>query len=156
MKNEHPLVIGVGNEFRGDDGIGLFVARTIEKLSPPEIEVVEASGEGTQLMKHWENHSTVYLVDALYSGANIGEIHRLTPRDVLKFQKWFKCSSHQFGIPQAISMAQEMGTLPEHVVVFGIESRNFEFNTTVSEEVKNTAQLVVHLILKELVKIPLS
>ena len=42
----HVVVIGVGNEFRSDDGVGLVIARRIRERVPATVAVVEASGEG--------------------------------------------------------------------------------------------------------------
>ena len=47
------LLIGVGNEFRNDDALGILVAREIRRRNVPGVTVVERSGEGTALMDAW-------------------------------------------------------------------------------------------------------
>ena len=48
------LVIGVGNEFRGDDAAGLFVVRKLREKVAHEAVLVEATGEGANLMERWK------------------------------------------------------------------------------------------------------
>ncbi|HID50757.1 MAG TPA: hydrogenase maturation protease, partial [Anaerolineae bacterium] len=57
------LVIGVGNIFRGDDSVGLVVARRVREAAPPDVVVLEQSGEGAALMEAWREAEFVILVD---------------------------------------------------------------------------------------------
>jgi hydrogenase maturation protease len=68
------LVIGVGNEYRRDDAVGLIVARRLRELSPRNVTVIEESGEGTNLMESWTGADMVILIDAASSGARPGTI----------------------------------------------------------------------------------
>ena len=64
------LVIGIGNEFRSDDGAGIVVARAIEGKKLPGVTVIEQSGEGAALMDILNEADNVYLVDAVSSGSS--------------------------------------------------------------------------------------
>jgi hydrogenase maturation protease len=64
MGVERPiLVIGVGNEFRTDDGLGILAAREIRRRTYPGVEVLEAGGEGTALLESWKGYDHVLIVD---------------------------------------------------------------------------------------------
>ena len=69
------LIIGIGNEFRQDDGIGILIARKIKLMNLPNIEVHEASGEGSELIEMWKGKSSVIIVDAVNSGKESGKIY---------------------------------------------------------------------------------
>src|SRR4030042_1787160 len=71
------LIIGVGNEFRGDDGAGLVVSRRLRALALEGARVLEVEGEGTAVMAAWKGADAVILVDAVHSGAAPGTVHRL-------------------------------------------------------------------------------
>ncbi len=45
------LLIGVGNQFREDDAVGLKIARQIGDMNLPSVIVCEESGEGASLME---------------------------------------------------------------------------------------------------------
>jgi len=40
------VVIGVGNDFRRDDGAGRIVARKVKDTAGKDVRVIEASGDG--------------------------------------------------------------------------------------------------------------
>ena len=70
------LVIGVGNDYRGDDAVGLIVARRIREMNLPQVQVIESDGEFTRLMESWKDAESVILIDAVQSGVAPGTIHR--------------------------------------------------------------------------------
>jgi hypothetical protein len=72
--NRKILVIGVGNEYRGDDGIGILLAREIAKKSLDDVIVAEEAGEGTSLMSCWETYDRVILIDAVRQANEPGKI----------------------------------------------------------------------------------
>jgi hydrogenase maturation protease len=71
------LVIGIGNDFRCDDKIGLETVRLLKQKNIPGIEIIEESGEGTALMERWKDAEYVFLIDAVSSDAQPGTIHRI-------------------------------------------------------------------------------
>src|SRR5262249_46565971 len=71
-----PLIIGIGNEYRGDDAVGLIVARRLKVRLADSAIVIEQSGDGAALMEAWRDAETVIIIDAMMSGAAPGTIHR--------------------------------------------------------------------------------
>ena len=47
------VVIGVGNEFRRDDGVGLRVLETLRPLVPDTVRLVASDGEPVRLIEEW-------------------------------------------------------------------------------------------------------
>lgn len=115
------LVIGIGNEFRGDDAIGLLAARDVDALHLPGVRVVESRGDGARLMRMWKGMSTVLLIDAVHSGSPAGTLHRLDASRHPIPATFLCTSSHQFGLAEAIETARALGELPAKVVVIGVE-----------------------------------
>ena len=70
-------VVGVGNELRGDDGVGLVVARALEGTLPKDVRVLECEGEPVSLLSAWEGCERTIVVDATQSGAQPGTIRRI-------------------------------------------------------------------------------
>lgn len=119
--NSGVLVIGIGNEFRGDDAIGLLAVRDLAKRHLPGVQVVESRGDGARLMRMWKRATTVLLVDAVHSGSPAGTLHRLDASRHPIPAKFLCTSSHQFGVGEALETARAFGELPPRVVVFGVE-----------------------------------
>lgn len=137
------LLIGVGNEFRSDDALGILVAREIRRRDLPGLTVVERSGEGTALMDTWAGAELVIVVDAVVGGKDPGEIHRLdAARDEIP-RGLFHYSSHAFGVAEAIAMARELHVLPPRVILYGIEGKEFGDGVGLSDQVvKNIPHLI--------------
>jgi hydrogenase maturation protease len=143
------LLIGIGNTYRSDDGVGLVVIRELRAKELPETFCVESNGDGAALIDAWTNASKVILIDAVSSGAKPGTIHRFDALTqpipaVLSFP-----STHAFGVAEAVQLAGALHQLPASLLVYGIEGKNFSAGTSLSPEVEDAAHEVVEQILKE-------
>ena len=144
------LVIGVGNEFRGDDEAGLVVARRLRERELPGVTVIEQSGEGSDLIAAWEGAECVYLIDAAHSGADLGTIHRFEAHQEKIPIHYLSFSSHAFGVLEAIALARKLGQLPSKLVVYGIEGGSFELGSGINPTVEQAIGEVVQLLSMEL------
>jgi hydrogenase maturation protease len=143
------LVIGIGNGFRSDDGAGLVAARRLKEQSSSSFRVLEHNGEGADLMESWEGADAVFLLDAVRSGAPPGTVHRWDAGLRHLPAAAFHGSTHAFSLAEAIEMARVLGRLPQHVVVYGIEGRNFKAGTRLSSEVQGGVSRLVRRVLLE-------
>lgn len=142
------LLIGIGNEYRSDDRIGLEVARQIRKKQFPCVIVKEESGEGTALMEAWRGCESVIIRDAVSSGVKPGTIFEIDARGKNVPAKFFHYSTHAFSVAKAIELARTMKTFPSRVLVYGIEGADFSAGTNISHAVQESAEQVVEQILK--------
>lgn len=145
-----PLIIGLGNEFRRDDGAGLIVARQLRNLLDGKIQVLEASGEGASLMDAWSGAHTVVLVDAVNSGARPGTVHRLDASKEPIPSNFFHYSTHAFSVAEAVELARTLGQLPPRLIVYGVEGTDFSSGQGLSPEVVIAVEQVAQSIAAEL------
>ncbi len=144
------LVIGIGNEFRSDDGVGLMIGCRIKELKLAGVEVLSLAGENGDLLRAWRNHEAVILVDAVLSGSSVGTIHRI---DLKRQELPSKCSgssSHALGLAESVELARVLGTLPSRCIFFGIEVVNVGMGTRISKLVAKAADEAVRLIQREI------
>ena len=144
------LIIGLGNEYRRDDAVGLVVARRLREAAPESVLVLEETGEGASLLESWRDADTVILIDAVRSGAKPGTVHRIDAQAQPIAKKFFRFSTHAFGVAEAVELARALGRLPPRLIVYGVEGRNFEAGVGLSPEVEATAPGVVGAVLAEL------
>jgi hydrogenase maturation protease len=151
------LVIGVGNDYRGDDAAGLIVARRLRAMNLPDVQVIESDGEFTRLMESWKEAEKVILIDAVQSGAAPGTIHRFDANKQKLPASLWQGSTHAFGVAEAIAMAQALGRLPRCFMVFGIEAQSFELGAPLSVAITRAMQETIQLLLdlKALALLPL-
>lgn len=151
--NAHPnvLVVGVGNEDRGDDGLGIAAARRVHARNLPNVLVKEQSGGGTDLIDllRMTNAGRVYIIDAMTSGASPGTIERMDVHDSPLPARLTLNSSHLFGIAQAIELARVMGWLPSRLTVYGIEGKHYEHHAPLTQEVLSAIETVVERIAQD-------
>jgi len=144
------LIIGLGNEYRRDDAVGLVVARRLREAAPLSVLVREETGEGASLLESWQDADTVILIDAVQSGAAPGTVHRLDAHERPIAREFFRFSTHAFGLAEAVELARALGRLPPRLIVYGVEGKSFEAGVGLSPEVEAAAQVVVDRVLGEL------
>ncbi len=141
------LIIGIGNRFRRDDGVGPRVAERLRRRGLP---AVEHSGEGAGLIEAWSAARRVVVVDAVASGAAAGTLYRLDAASAELPRNFFRYSSHLFGLAEAIATARALGRLPPELIVHGIEGGDFGFGDDLTPEVAAAAEIVTERIAGEL------
>lgn len=144
------LIIGVGNEYRGDDSAGLVVARELSALALPRVDILEHSGEAGSLMDTWREANRVFLIDATRTGTGLGTIYRFNVDGASIPMQFRSTSTHDLGIAEAIELARLMGRLPKHLVVYGIEGQNFTVGAALSLPVERACREVVARVAREL------
>ncbi len=140
-------VIGVGNAFRRDDGVGLRVIEEIRRRDP-SVTALERDGEPTRLLDAWEGADAVVVVDALHSGAAPGTVRTFPVEDDSAFPRATSPSSHGAGVAEAIELGRVLGRLP-CVVLCGIEGADFGEGPALSPAVLPAVDEAVSRVLAE-------
>jgi hydrogenase maturation protease len=142
------VVIGVGNEFRGDDAAGLLAARRLRRHAG--VRAVEHTKDGLSLMEHWRPLDHVVVVDALRSGHEPGTVFRFeaTEGPVPGDAGWV--STHSPGVAEGIETARALGRLPLSLTVYGIEAERVDPGDRVTPAVADAVEEVARAILDEL------
>jgi len=115
------VVIGVGNPYRRDDGVGSAVAELLRDL--PGVEVAQSLGETTDLMELWDGADLAILVDAILvdavrtDPARPGRIHRLS----VPAAGCGAASTHGPGLGEAVELARVLDRLPARLVLYAVE-----------------------------------
>jgi hydrogenase maturation protease len=130
-------VIGVGNAWRGDDAVGLLVARHLKADQLPQVEIVECRGTVTAVREAWNDAAGVIVVDAVVSGSRPGAIYRFNAHGGgVPAQLSRSSSSHGWGVAEALALGQLFKELPPYLIIYGIEGQNFGPGQEVSQEVE--------------------
>ena len=144
------LVLGIGNRFRSDDAVGLLVAQKLQSLNLTEVEAHELDQCcGLNLIDLWKDAQSVVLVDAMCAGLPAGSVRRWEHSLSSSVPLLPLRSSHTLSIAYAITLAQVLDQLPEHLVVYGIEGSSFLHGTELSPGVSNQVRSVVRRISDE-------
>ena len=149
---EEVVVIGVGNLYRSDDGLGPLVVRNLRAMMPGGARFIEHSGEGAGLMQACSGAGRVIIVDAVSSGTAPGTIHRIDcSRKQIPAGISFR-SSHAFGVAEGIATAEVLGQLPPEIILFGIEASSYKSGTAVSTPVQTAIPHLSAIIVEEILR----
>jgi hydrogenase maturation protease len=142
-------IIGLGNDYRRDDGIGLYVARKLKELNLSHATILEVSDVAGGLLDALNGTNSAIIVDAVSSGSVPGttfciDVHSQTiPSGV------FRTSTHAMNVADVILLSKVLGNLPAYCWVYGIEGGEFGMGTTLSKAVQDAAEAVVKKIAGE-------
>ncbi|UCG63175.1 MAG: hydrogenase maturation protease [Candidatus Zixiibacteriota bacterium] len=146
-KKTESLVIGIGNEYRGDDAVGLYILRKLAGLAPGKCVLKESPGEAVHLINTWEGYRNVILVDAVRASSAAGTVHRIDAIRQKLPDNWVHHSAHTVSLPEAISLARTLRVMPDSLTIYGIEGTNFEPGSRISQVVKKAADDLIPEIL---------
>lgn len=144
LHNGKIIVFGVGNLYRSDDAVGLIVLEKLKFQNLPGVKFLEIDGDGFSLLQEWTERDKVIIIDAVSSGSSPGTIFRF---DLLKQNipnKGFHFSSHAFNIISAIELAAQLKKLPAKLRLFAIEGKSFDFGSSISNDVLEASEIVIH------------
>lgn len=147
-------VICLGNLWRGDDAVGLLAARELRKRLATTTRVLEAEGDGLAFLDLLDGTDRVILVDAVMRGGQPGQIIRL---DLSQESRWgaaVPCSTHAFGLGEAIDLARTLGRLPPLVIFYGIVIESVEPGAPLSNPVQAGIEHIVSQVKEEVERAP--
>ena len=70
------VIIGIGNDFRTDDGAGPEAARRVATFHFPGVSVIDGVGDGTDLINAWEGKELAIVIDCVHSDNQPGRVYR--------------------------------------------------------------------------------
>ncbi|MFR9757111.1 hydrogenase maturation protease [Streptomyces sp. TR06-5] len=135
-------VIGIGNTFRRDDGVGWAVVahlreRSVRWEAPPVL--ARSDGDPGRLIALWEDTALTVVVDACFPrSATPGRVHRwcaVSLTAALHSAAAGRHSTHGFGPAEALRLGDALGRRPERLVVYGVEGADRSLGTGLTRAV---------------------
>jgi hydrogenase maturation protease len=143
------LVLGLGNVLMGDEGIGVYVVRALEKHTlPAGVECLDGGTGGFTLLEPLENADRIFLIDAASDGNPIGTISRTTPQFSRDYPPTL--TAHDVGMKDLLDMFYIQGGTHEIVLYAITIDPHQPIRMSLSEEGEKHAALAERQILAEL------
>jgi len=147
------VVIGIGTEFRRDDGAGPAVIAQLRGQVPAGVRLVVTDGEPTRLIDAWTGTALAVVVDAVrVSGPrplHPGQVHRFVV-DRPGTRAGQAASSHGFGLDDAIALATALDRMPGRLIVHAIEAADLTQGPGLTPAVAAAVDTVALAILDDL------
>ena len=146
--NSPVVVIGIGNEYRCDDGVGPAVAADINERALPGVRVVTGVQDPISLLDVWSGVALAVVIDAaVASPSTPGRIHRITVSDVTAADG---VSTHGLDVTQALALGQAVGREPDQLVVFTVEAADTGHGIGLTPQVARAVPQVVDMVVAEI------
>jgi len=141
------IVVGLGNEIAGDDGVGIYVARILEHRfqNTPNVDVVALPWAGLALLDVLRGRTHAAIIDCLVSGNHTpGTVVRLEEGEIAGSVRLN--SFHDISFPTALALGREMGwAMPGVVAIWAVEAERVdEFHEGLSPAVAAAVDPLVH------------
>ncbi len=151
------VVIGLGNEFRRDDGAGPAVVELLRAYPLRDVELLVSEGEPGGLLTDWTGASLAVVVDAvLASPAVPGRRHRVEAGldgtdDPAAGLAWGPAaSSHGLGLGEAVSLGKVLGRLPARLILHGVEAAHLDLGEGLSPAVAASLGPLAEAVLRDI------
>jgi hydrogenase maturation protease len=147
------VVIGVGNEFRRDDGIGLEVLSRLREHAgagaEARVKLVHSDGEPASMIEAWTGASLAVVVDAVVADAPApGRMHRFViGRDAPAGDN--AVSSHGLGVAEAVGLATALGRMPDRLIIHAVEAGDVGHGVGLTPAVSAAAAALTAAVLRD-------
>jgi hydrogenase maturation protease len=147
-------IIGFGNIFMGDDGIGV---RIIEELQQRQvfkgnenIELVDGGTSGIDLIFMLKDADRAIIIDAVDAGQEIAQIVVFAPNEIVDFKKKvFKSYSlHDIDLAEAFELVRKLN-LQADIKIIGIKPKNVGYSDKLSPEIENIIPEIIARVIEE-------
>ena len=153
MNNTQTLILGLGNTIRGDDGIGIRLARKLKDTLLPGYEIKELAAAGLDLIEEIAGYNKVFFIDAIQTpDGKPGQVYHLPLQD---FKSSCNLSStHALNIKQVLELGKKLtGENMPQVEILAVEAKRLdEFSEDLSPELEAQFNKIVEKIRGEVEK----
>ncbi len=145
-------IIGVGNLLMGDDGVGIHVARELEKIDlPANVDVYDAMTNSFMVLEYMDGAEKAIIIDAYKGGRKPGSIYRIRfDPEALRYADRVELSLHDMDFIDALNSGREAYTYPGEIIILGVEPERVSLNTELSPTLKKAMPEIIKTVLAEI------
>lgn len=147
--NSGVVVVGLGNSYRKDDGVGVAAATALDELALPHVRVVTGIADPMSLLEAWSGARLALVIDAaVVTSTTPGRVSRCTLSDVRTGSE--RLSSHSVDIGRTYALGQALGRVPDALVMFTVEVTDTGHGIGLTAQVAGSVSKVVGLAVAEI------
>jgi hydrogenase maturation protease len=146
--NGDAVVIGLGNRYRGDDGVGVVAAAELNRLALPAVRVVTDIAEPMGLLEAWSGATLAVLIDAAVgTPPTPGRVRRCGLSEVAAGDG---LSSHSVDVVRTHALGQALGRVPDELVLLTVEVADTDHGVGLTPRVERAIPEVVGIAVAEI------
>lgn len=147
MAERKTLILGVGNPFRRDDGIGPAVIQRLQADNnlPNGVDVRDGGTDGLALLDYMQGYDRVLIVDAVDMGLTPGEIRIFSPEEATLHINADALSTHGFGVAEVVALMERLDMRLD-LKILGIQAQDVAFGDEMSPAVAAQLDALLELV----------
>jgi hydrogenase maturation protease len=137
------LVMGIGNTLLGDEGVGVYALRELEKLPWPDgVEFLDGGIFSQDFFHLYQDYAWLVVLDCVKAGGEPGTLYRLGEADLAKASRQ-AVGVHDFGMLDSLTFAEVLGGQRPSLVVLGVEPQEIGWFEGLTPAVAEALPLLV-------------
>ncbi len=142
------VVIGLGNRYRRDDGVGVVVADELDRLGLTGVRIVTDIVEPMSLLEAWSGAGLAVVIDgAAATPAAPGRVRRCDLSDVTTGDR---LSSHGIDLVGTHALGEALDRVPAELVLLTVEVADTGHGTGLTARVERAVPEVVGMAVAEI------
>ena len=147
------LILGFGNPFYGDDGLGVRVVDMLAGTElPPWVSLAAAGTPGWELPAWLQGWPRAILIDAALMDLPPGAWRCFNPGSIQMIKSGKHFSLHEAGLPDGLALAEALGMLPLEIILYCMQPESLEEGQELSQPVRSALTGLVEEIVVDLWK----
>ena len=130
-------VIGIGNPFRSDDGIGIILLNELIKRKKEfkNIDFIDGGTGGFNLLHDLSKYKKILIIDAVNMGKNPFESEFFNIENIKNNKDiHLNISTHNENFLDIIKLSEKLDEKPDKIYVFAVQPKNLNYNGNLSKE----------------------
>ncbi|WP_181685079.1 hydrogenase maturation protease [Halorhabdus salina] len=139
------LLLGLGNDIKRDDVVGLEVTDALADRFDDDIDVETYTSGRLMLIQELSGYDQVFLVDAIKTdGGTPGEYYEFSPSEVEPGDDSGGLATHNVGLGTLQTLGEAMGQSMPEITIFAIEVENpFEYGEGMTDAVSEAVPTLI-------------
>ena len=146
------IIIGYGNFFRGDDGVGIKIVEKLGNMNLPEhVKIINGGIRDIDVLMNIGEFEKLIIIDSIISGGEEGALYQMTSSTLPEYKN--TCLSTHGPSWTSFLKSKIKSNNKDHwskVIFYGIEIKNTLMGTALSKKISNKIPDYINTILKEL------
>ena len=147
------VVLGIGNTILTDEAAGVRAAMALESAYqiPDNVQVIDGGTSGMEMIEDLSDLDLLIVIDVVKTGAAPGTVVKIAGDDIPVFFRR-KLSPHQIALPDVLASLELLGTMPQEIVVLGVEPVSLELGMEMTPTVAEQIPTLVDMAVAELIQ----
>ena len=139
------LILGIGNRYRKDDGIGVIVIQKLRDDNLTNADLIDGSMDGLTLFEYLKNYNQAIVIDAAHMGVPPGEVKIFSKDEANINIKSDQLSTHGFGLAEVVQLLSAFN-IEIKMTIIGVQPLDTSFGEGLTPLIESRVEYITGII----------